>query len=233
MGCGFVSTVLAWKGDYYLACMLLILGSIFDSVDGRVARLTGTQSLFGEQFDSLSDLVTFGIAPAFIIFNKFLAPFHRLGIIVAFIYVLCGALRLARFNANISKVSANFFQGLPIPAAALSVIGFTLFSIEFPQFHFWGQAAIPYILFFSFLMISNIPFTSFKDSAWVKRHKRASLFIIFLLGITLFIEEKIMLGVLMWFYIVSCLIYFFVNKGKMEDLLRWDELTEETNEESY
>lgn len=231
MGCGFVATIMAWKGNYYAACMVLILGSIFDSVDGRVARLTGTQSLFGEQFDSLSDLITFGMAPAFIIYNKYLIGYNRLGIIISFIYVLCGALRLARFNANIEKVSSNFFQGLPIPAAALSVIGLVLFSIEFPQFQYWKYIAIPYTLFFAFLMISNLPFTSFKDSSWVKKHKRATLFIIFLLIILTAIHEQIMLGVLMWIYVISCLIYFVMNKGQLEDLFKWDEVDKAEREE--
>ena len=223
MACGFVAAILSWKGKYYEACMLLFLGSIFDSVDGRVARLTGTQSLFGEQFDSLSDLITFGMAPAFIMYNKFLSGFSRVGLIVSFIFVLCGALRLARFNANIEKVSSNFFQGLPIPAAALSIIGFVFFSLEYPDFESWNYLAVPYIVLFAALMISNIPFTSFKDSKGVKRHKKASLFIIFLVFILLFIHEQIMVGILMWTYVLSCLIYFVANKGQLEDLFKWDD----------
>ena len=112
MGCGFFSIVLAWKGEFYNACMLLFLGAIFDSVDGRVARLTGTQSTFGEQFDSISDVISFGIAPALLVYNRFFLDLNKFGIMISFVYCLCGALRLARFNANIDKVSSTFFQGL-------------------------------------------------------------------------------------------------------------------------
>ena len=119
LACGFFSILLSFKGEFYFACIVLGLGAIFDSVDGRVARLTGTQSSFGEQFDSLSDLISFGMAPSFLVFNRFLSESGRVGVIVAFFYLLCGALRLARFNANINKVSSTFFQGLPIPSGAL------------------------------------------------------------------------------------------------------------------
>ena len=112
------------------------MGALFDSVDGRVARLTGTQSSFGEQFDSLSDLISFGMAPAMIYYFKFLAGSGRPGMVVAFIFLLCGALRLARFNANIDKVSSDYFQGLPIPGAATAVIGFILLSVAFPNIGF-------------------------------------------------------------------------------------------------
>ena len=99
MACGFASMVLASRGLHYEAAMILILGAIFDSVDGRVARLTGTSSSFGEQFDSLSDAVSFGVAPAFLIFNKYLSQYGRLGAVISFVYLLCAALRLARFNS--------------------------------------------------------------------------------------------------------------------------------------
>ena len=116
MACGFFSIILGYQGQFYQAAMILGLGAIFDSVDGRVARMTGTQSVFGEQFDSISDVVSFGVAPAFLVYNKFFINLGRIGLVTSFIFLLCGALRLARFNANIDKVSSNFFQGLPIPS---------------------------------------------------------------------------------------------------------------------
>ena len=131
MGCGFVAIMYSMQGSFYKACMFLVLGAIFDSVDGRVARLTGTQSSFGEQFDSLSDLISFGIAPSLIFYNKFLTGTGRIGIVIAFLFLLCGALRLARFNANINNVSSDYFQGLPIPGAALAILSYILISLEF------------------------------------------------------------------------------------------------------
>ena len=108
MGCGFASVLFALDHRFVHACLVLILGGIFDMVDGRIARITGTQSHFGEQFDSLSDLVSFGMAPALIFYLKFLQPMGRLGKIAAFLFLLCGALRLARFNANIEKVNSDY-----------------------------------------------------------------------------------------------------------------------------
>jgi CDP-diacylglycerol--serine O-phosphatidyltransferase len=221
MGCGFFSIILGWKGDFYLASMLLVLGAIFDSVDGRVARITHTQSAFGEQFDSISDVVTFGVAPSFLVYNKFFINMGRIGLVTSFVFLLCGALRLARFNANIEKVSSDFFQGLPIPSGALALVGLVLFSLEFPQINIYAPGFIFYVLFFAFLMISNIPFNSFKKSQWVKSHKKRVLFIIFLLFILTLLREQIMIGLIVLTYVFASLVYFIRNKGALEDMFQW------------
>lgn len=223
MACGFFSVILGWRGEFYQASMLLVLGAVFDSVDGRVARMTGTQSAFGEQFDSISDVVTFGVAPAFLVYNKFFINMGRLGLITSFIFLLCGALRLARFNANIDKVSSDFFQGLPIPSGALAIVGLILFTGEYPEAgimdHPW--IAIIYVLFYSFLMISNIPFNSFKNSPWVKSHKKRVLFIIFTILILIVAFHEIMIGGLILLYVIASLLYFFKNKGALEEMFHW------------
>lgn len=221
MACGFFSIILGWKGDFYPAALLLVLGAIFDSVDGRVARMTHTQSAFGEQFDSISDVVTFGVAPAFLVYNKFFVDLGRIGLVTSFVFLLCGALRLARFNANIEKVSSDFFQGLPIPSGALALVGLTLFSIEYPEVSAVKPLLIVYVLFFSFLMISNIPFNSFKNSEWVRLHKKRVLFIIFLLMILTLIKEQIMIGLIINVYVFASLLYFIKNKGALQDMFQW------------
>lgn len=221
MACGFAAIVLSYKGSFYEGCLILGLGAIFDSVDGRVARLTGTQSSFGEQFDSLSDLISFGMAPAFLVYNQFLEPLGRLGYVVAFIYVLCGALRLARFNANIDKVSSDFFQGLPIPGAALAMIGLVLFSIEFPQLKELAFVAAIYTVLYGILMISNIPFFSFKNSELVKRYKKLALVIIFLLLSLIFIYDQLMVAIIMGLYVIGSLIYFFRVRGRLDEIFNW------------
>lgn len=221
MACGFFSIILGWKGEFYPAAMLLVLGAIFDSVDGRVARITHTQSAFGEQFDSISDVVTFGVAPAFMVYNKFFFDMGRIGIITSFVFLLCGALRLARFNANIEKVSSAFFQGLPIPSGALALVGLTLFSLEYPDVNNVRPLLIAYVLFFSFLMISNIPFNSFKKSEWVRLHKKRVLFIIFLIMILTFTQEHIMIGLIINIYVFASLLYFIKNKGALQNMFQW------------
>jgi len=221
IACGFGSIIFSIHGEFYKACMILILGAIFDSVDGRVARLTGTQSPFGEQFDSLSDAISFGFAPAMLIYQKFLSGTGRLGLAISFIYLLCGVLRLARFNANIDRVSSHYFQGLPIPGGAMAVIGYVLFSIEFPVLDSLLPVTIAYSLIFSLLMISNIPFFSFKKTTWVKEHKKASLFVIFTIISLIFVYEQLMILVIMLFYVAACLGYFVLHRGDFADIFEW------------
>lgn len=223
VGCGFVAIMYSIQGDFYKACMFIFLGAIFDSVDGRVARLTGTSSAFGEQFDSLSDLISFGMAPAIIFYNKFLLNTGRIGMVIAFLFLLCGALRLARFNANIAKVNTDYFQGLPIPGAAIAVLSYILVSLDFPQFFNNLYVAIPYIVIYALLMITNIPFPSFKKSEWVKRNKRKVLFLIFMLISALFIYEQVMIPVIITSYVLLSLIYVALNRKKFKGIFDWDE----------
>lgn len=223
LACGFTAVIFAMRGEFYKSCMILILGGIFDSVDGRVARLTGTQSSFGEQFDSMSDVVSFGVAPAFIMYLHTLNQLGRIGIVASFIYLLCGALRLARFNANIDRVGSNFFQGLPIPGAAIALIGYIFFSLEYPILREYPEFGALYAVFYAFLMISNIPFNSFKNSKWVKAHKRQTLLIVFLLFSLLFIYEQLMVGVYISLYVGGSLVYFFINKGQLSDIFKLQE----------
>lgn len=221
MACGFFSIILGWREQYYYAAMILVLGAIFDSVDGRVARMTGTQSSFGEQFDSISDVVSFGVAPAFLVYNRFFMDMGRIGLITAFLFLLCGALRLARFNANIDRVSSNYFQGLPIPSGALAMVGITLFANVVPEVVNYRGLIVIYVLFYAFLMISNIPFNSFKDSEWVKKHKKRVLFIMFLIATLTFLYEEIMIGSIILAYVIGSLIYYIKNRSQLKDMFQW------------
>lgn len=221
MACGFACVIFAVNDRFYIGCMALLLGAVFDSVDGRVARMTGTQSSFGEQFDSLSDAISFGFAPAFLVYSRFFDDLGRLGMAVAFIYLLCTALRLARFNANIEKVSSDYFQGLPSPAAALALVGFVLLSIEYPQIVELKYLSIPYVLIYAFLMISTLPFNSFKNSPWVRQHRKFTLFSIIILIIMTLVYEKYMIAGGITFYVIASVIYFFTHKGALEDVVKW------------
>lgn len=227
LACGFFSILLAFKGQFYYACLVLGLGAIFDSVDGRVARMTGTQSEFGEQFDSLSDLISFGMAPAFLVYNRFLTESGRVGIIVTFFYLLCGALRLARFNANITKVSSNFFQGLPIPSGALCLLGLVLFSVEYPEVEKYLPFIGGFVMVISMLMISNIPFNSFKDSPFVRKHKKAVLFFIFMAFTSILLNEKVMIFALITAYVFGSLLYYVTHRKKLGDIFQWNESDDE------
>jgi CDP-diacylglycerol--serine O-phosphatidyltransferase len=230
MACGFTAIIMATRGQFYQAGMILILGGIFDSVDGRVARMTGTQSAFGEQFDSLSDVISFGMAPAVIFYFKFFPNLGRVGLVVSFFYLLCGALRLARFNANIDKVSSAYFQGLPIPGAALALVGYVFFAVEYPILREYTILAVVYMLFYSILMISSVPFNSFKNSKWVKSHKKYSLVLIFILIALTFLYEQLMLGVIISTYVVGSLIYFSTHKDALSNIFEWKSDTDSDTE---
>ena len=120
---GYYGIVMAMSGRFESAAIGIFCAAILDSLDGRIARMTNTQSAFGEQMDSLCDMVSFGLAPALIVYEWSLKGLGKPGWIVAFIYCAAAALRLARFNTNIGVVDKRFFQGLPSPAAAALVIG--------------------------------------------------------------------------------------------------------------
>jgi len=223
MGCGFMAILYAFHGEFYKACLFISLGAIFDSVDGRVARLTNTQSAFGEQFDSLSDLVSFGVSPAIVYYFRFLTDTGRIGMVVCFLFMLCGALRLARFNANIDKNKSDYFQGLPIPGGAMATIGLVFLSLNFSEISLYKPLLIFYLLFYAALMISNIPFPSFKKSEWVKNHKKQTLMLIFLVLASLFIYEEVMIPGLITFYVLASLIYWVTHLRKFEGIFDWSE----------
>ncbi|MDH3348389.1 MAG: CDP-diacylglycerol--serine O-phosphatidyltransferase [Desulfobulbaceae bacterium] len=169
--CGFYSIVAAINGDFFNSAVAILVAGVFDGLDGRVARMTGATSKFGFELDSLCDLVSFGVAPALLVYQWALLPFERYGWLAAFLYVATTALRLARFNTHISE--DHDFIGLPCPAAAgliaTTVMFFTkFFEINGPVEHI-TLLFLVYIL--SYLMVSNHPYRSFKQPDTMKKAK--------------------------------------------------------------
>ncbi|MCE2915458.1 MAG: CDP-diacylglycerol--serine O-phosphatidyltransferase [Rubrivivax sp.] len=164
---GFYSVVMAMNGRFETACIGIFCAAVLDSLDGRVARMTHTQSAFGEQMDSLCDMVSFGAAPALIVYTWALQGLGKPGWIAAFVYCAGAALRLARFNTNNAVVDKRFFQGLPSPAAAALVVG-TIWVLE--QEGLKPGADNPWLAWVAFgvtlyaglTMVTNAPFYSFK-----------------------------------------------------------------------
>jgi CDP-diacylglycerol--serine O-phosphatidyltransferase len=162
--CGFYAIVMAMNLKFDNASIAIFVAMVLDSLDGRVARMTNTQSEFGAQYDSLSDMVSFGAAPALVIYEWSLRGMGKLGWLAAFVYCVGGALRLARFNTNISVVDKRYFQGLPSPAAAAMVAGFVwlMDDLRFAGTDLnWLSWVIT--LYAGITMVSNVPFYSFKD----------------------------------------------------------------------
>lgn len=165
---GFYGIVMAMNGRFELSAIGIFCAMVLDSLDGRVARMTNTQSTFGEQMDSLSDMVSFGAAPALIVYEWALKGMGKLGWIAAFIYCAGAALRLARFNTNIAVVDKRFFQGLPSPAAAALVMGLVWVvddqGVRGADTIGWLKwLAFAFTVYAGLTMVTNVPFYSFKD----------------------------------------------------------------------
>ncbi len=165
---GFYAVVMAMNARFDMAAVGIFCAAVLDSLDGRVARMTNTQSAFGEQMDSLSDMVCFGAAPALIVYEWALKGLGKAGWIAAFVYCACAALRLARFNTNIGIVDKRFFQGMPSPAAAAMVVGFIWVVDDHGVKDVVGSPALTwtafaFALYAGLTMVTNVPFYSFKD----------------------------------------------------------------------
>jgi CDP-diacylglycerol--serine O-phosphatidyltransferase len=162
---GFYAIVQAMNARYEHAAVAIFVAMVLDGLDGRIARLTRTQSEFGAEYDSLADVVAFGAAPALVMYEWALRPLGRLGWIAAFAYCAATALRLARFNVNIDVVDKRYFQGLPCPAAAAVLAGFVWVIDDFDlQRAEWLYGLATVVTFFTAVtMVTSIPFYSFKD----------------------------------------------------------------------
>lgn len=163
----FYAIVMAMNGRFETACIAIFAAAVLDSLDGRVARMTNTQSAFGEQMDSLADMVSFGAAPALIVYQWALHDMGKPGWIPAFVYIAGAALRLARFNVNIGVVDKRFFQGLPSPAAAALVMGLIWVVDDagikdVAQVNWVVWSAFVVTLYAGLSMVTNAPFYSFK-----------------------------------------------------------------------
>lgn len=172
---GFYSIICSIEGNIEGAAWAIVVAAVFDMLDGRIARLARATSRFGVEYDSLSDLVSFGIAPALLLYQWALKPFERLGWLVAFLFAACGALRLARFNVSTGNTPKNTFQGLPIPIAAGLVSTLLIFNrtmdwlpLDIPN-RAASVTALILTLSLSILMVSTMPFPSFKELNWRSR----------------------------------------------------------------
>ncbi|MDP3540606.1 MAG: CDP-diacylglycerol--serine O-phosphatidyltransferase [Azonexus sp.] len=161
---GFFAIVQAMQGDFERAAMAIFIAMVLDGLDGRVARMTNTQSAFGAEYDSLSDMVSFGAAPALVIYEWALRDLGRLGWIAAFIYCAGAALRLARFNTTLEVMDKRYFQGLPSPAAAALVAGLVwVMIVTGVSGNDVRWLACGLTIFAGITMVSNIRYYSFKD----------------------------------------------------------------------
>ncbi|WP_045216667.1 CDP-diacylglycerol--serine O-phosphatidyltransferase [Desulfonatronovibrio magnus] len=210
---GFMGILWAIEGRFHLTAIAILGACVFDGLDGKIARLTNSSSDFGIQFDSLSDLVSFGVCPALTMYLWQLGSFDQAGLAVAFLFMACGALRLARFNLITKSSPKKFFVGLPIPAAACTLAAFILFSSYLP--HSFAEVILPKAtLMLTFvlglLMISKVKYASFKEFEMVRLHPFSSIVTAIMIFVLVASEPKFILFLFFITYVFSGLIYTYL-----------------------
>ncbi len=209
---GFIGLVRAAQGDVESCALMVLISAVMDGLDGKVARLTGTASEFGIQYDSLADLVAFGVTPAFMVWVWMLQGYGRLGVAVSFLFVACAALRLARFNVSTNLGSKKFFIGLPSPAGGCTLALIVFVSRYVPDMlvPFMPKALMAVTFGVALLMVSRVRYFSFKEFGFLRSHPFRSL-VVMMVGIALIYSEPSLFGPLLCLlYVVSGLVYTFI-----------------------
>src|SRR5690625_364326 len=199
--CGFLAIISISEGRLFFGAWLIVFAGLFDALDGFMARLSNATSQFGIELDSISDVVSFGVAPGFLLYSFGLGEMPFVGIILSALPPLCGAVRLARYNVDAQESPVDFFRGLPIPSQAIMIAAFYLTFYNridlFADFKYGlNTILIPLIILLSFLMVSTIPFDKIPsfDKQSVKKHKsKIALFIFYGVLILLFQEIGLMM----------------------------------------
>ena len=200
--CGFLSILSAIEGEIGNACRFVLLGFFLDGLDGFVARVSNSASRFGVELDSLADLITFGLAPAILMYQVQLHSLGKWGWMVAFVFVMCGAFRLARFNLTAKSGSHSYFEGLPIPAAAALLVSYTMFCMEI-----WGEMRlarflIVMIIVTSGLMVSSIGYEN-KPTSWRTTRDRIKFLSIAVGIVAVMIDLSSTLFPIVFLYVLS------------------------------
>ncbi|MBP8645834.1 MAG: CDP-diacylglycerol--serine O-phosphatidyltransferase [Syntrophobacteraceae bacterium] len=213
---GFFGIVNSINGRYEMAAVAVLMSCVFDILDGKVARLTGATSRFGVEYDSLADLVSFGVGPGLLMYLWALKPFGRVGWLAAFVFVACGALRLARFNVQVEVVNKRYFVGLPIPGAAAMVSTSVLFLNDRLIPGSWAMASTVILLvatyLLGFLMVSTVPYNSFKDMEITRTKPMAVIFVSIVIVTIIAIHPELMLFSLLSAYVLSGPVLYLVRK---------------------
>jgi len=221
---GFYSIIASIQGKYFLAAIAILVSLVFDGVDGRIARITNTTSKFGAEYDSLADLIAFGVAPSLLAYTWAMFFDGKLGWMAGFLFLACGALRLARFNIQIGLIDSKYFNGLPIPAAACVIATTVIF---FDHIGFEGTFHNPYysililVVILALLMVSNIKYYSFKKMNLRSRIPFKILLIAIGIFLILYYKPEIMAFVIILGYAISGPLWWvlkFIQKLRKKDL---------------
>ncbi len=217
--CGFFAIIQSIAGDYVMASYAIVAAAVFDQLDGRVARLTHSTSHFGAEFDSLCDLASFGIAPGVMLYLWALQPFGRIGWLVSFFFVACGALRLARFNVQKQVMNPAYFQGLPIPMAAGIVASSVLAFNDLKWAASGSYILLAMTSLLGIVMVSTFPYRSFKDLDF--KHRLPFRYLVFgvVLIATIAMRPEVMLFVTFMAYALLGAIFGVLRLGRPPRIL--------------
>ena len=219
---GFFAVVSSMNGRFEAAAVAIFVAMIFDGLDGRVARMTNTQSEFGAEYDSMADMVSFGMAPALVAYNWGLASLGKIGWLAAFVYVAGAALRLARFNTQLAVADKRYFQGLASPAAAALVAGLVWVGVEYQvNGHDYGVLVALVTGLAGLLMVSNFKYNSFKEVDWHGKVPFVGLLIVMSGFIVVATNPALVLFVVFALYALAGPINTFrsVEKVRLEDVV--------------
>jgi len=217
---GFYAIIQALKSNFLFAAYAIVAAAVFDLLDGRLARLTRSTSKFGAEYDSLCDLVSFGVAPAIMLYQWALNPFGRLGWIACFLFATCGALRLARFNVQAGIVEKNYFQGLPIPMAA-GIVASSILAVQDLEMEASGNIGLLIMtVLLALVMVSNFRYRSFKDLDLKERLPFRYLLIGVGVIVVVALRPEVMLFVLFFGYAVLGAVFGVFKLGKHVRRLR-------------
>lgn len=202
--CGFYAIVAAIQSQFLKGAIAIMLAAIFDMLDGKIARVTRTVSRFGLEYDSLADAISFGVAPGILVYLWALEPFGRLGWLAALIFVACGTLRLARFNAQVHAIGSDYFNGLPIPAAAFMIAATVLLHHRLGGTGTTKHVTILIMIYvLSCLMVSTIKYYSFKHLELFKKMRFNMLVVVVMFFIVIAAEPGIAGFLIMLSYVLS------------------------------
>jgi len=199
--CGFLSILSAFEGHITTACWFVILAGFLDALDGKIARISGSSSQFGVELDSLADFLSFGVAPAVLVYSIKLNSLGKWGWIISIVYIMAAAYRLARFNLFADTEEKKDFVGLPVPVAALTMVSFIIFSYFLWDGLKYGELLVSMIILFAFLMVSQVQYDSFPER-FDNVQNRIKLIILIIAGLIVVFKPRLLLFPVFTLYIL-------------------------------
>jgi len=216
---GFFAIVNALQDKFVTASWLIIMAAVWDALDGKIARFTHSHSEFGVQFDSITDVVSFGVAPAILIYQVALYKIGAFGVIISFLPLLFGAIRLARFNVNLDGFEKENFSGLPIPVQAAALSTYVIFNYDLWEGLRFGPVLIPLVLFLCFLMVSSVEYEMMPKFSFRENKRNSFLLALLLLGVVAVVvfQERAMFPAVMGFILFYFFRSFLMHGKEQED----------------